>query len=566
VTSTESPVELARAGGSRAGGSRAGGSRADGPRAVGPAAPVRARRRWPLSAGRTWTVVLALAVLWSVWESGIGRPDTVNVHGWPLMREFWVAAARPELGAEFLATTARATLTTVAFALLGTALAVLIGLCGGVLLSEAFWRTGPQVRRSVRIRRGLAWWSSRLALGLPRGVHEAVWGLFLVMVLGRDPIVGVLAIGIPFGAITAKVYAEILDESAPGAYAALVTAGAGRLAALAYGVLPRSWPDLVSYGFYRFDCAIRSAVILGMIGAGGLGFQLALSFQALRYEQMWTLVYALVLVGAVVDRWGAALRSGASRRTHFTSLVLGAGLTVGAAVVLGPDLGRLLDSRTWTLLAGVARAAFPPTLPGTWADLVRDSLATVQISLFAIALASLLAVLTAYVAARGAGGPLRTLVAGAARLVLLFTRAVSPPVWALLFLFVLLPGPLPGAVALGVYNFGVLGRLFAEVVENLDRRPAAALREAGAGAVAAFLYATVPMSTTKFAAYALYRWEIAIRETVVVGVVGAAGLGRLLEERRVAFDYPGMLTVVIALVVLSFLVDSISVAARRAWR
>jgi len=67
-------------------------------------------------------------------------------------------------------------------------------------------------------------------------------------------------------------------------------------------------------------------------------------------------------------------------------------------------------------------------------------------------------------------------------------------------------------------------------------------------------------------AYALYRWEIAIRETVVVGVVGAGGLGRILEERRAAFDYPGMLSVVIVLVVLSLVVDLMSASARRAWR
>jgi phosphonate transport system permease protein len=74
------------------------------------------------------------------------------------------------------------------------------------------------------------------------------------------------------------------------------------------------------------------------------------------------------------------------------------------------------------------------------------------------------------------------------------------------------------------------------------------------------------MSLTRFSAYSLDRWEIAIRETVVVGVVGAGGLGRMLEERRVAFDYQSMLSVVIALIVISLLVDLVSASARRAWR
>jgi len=71
---------------------------------------------------------------------------------------------------------------------------------------------------------------------------------------------------------------------------------------------------------------------------------------------------------------------------------------------------------------------------------------------------------------------------------------------------------------------------------------------------------------TRFAAYSLYRWEIAIRETVVVGVVGAAGLGRMLEERRAAFDFPSMMSAVLALLVLSLAVDFVSAAARRSWR
>lgn len=245
---------------------------------------------------------------------------------------------------------------------------------------------------------------------------------------------------------------------------------------------------------------------------------------------------------------------------------LGAALTVGACVYLGPDLERVLSPQTWTLLGDLVRASFPPHPPTTWVDLARRSAATIQMSLLAVAIASVLGVATAFFAARGDHRGPRAMVAGVARFVLLITRAISPPVWALLFLFVLFPRPLPGAVDLGVYNFGVLGRLCAEVVENLDHRPASALRATGASGVPTFLYASLPMSLTRFSAYSLDRWEIAIRETVVVGVVGAGGLGRMLEERRAAFDYQSMLSVVIALIVISLLVDLVSASARRAWR
>lgn len=234
---------------------------------------------------------------------------------------------------------------------------------------------------------------------------------------------------------------------------------------------------------------------------------------------------------------------------------------------LGPDIGRLVSAHTRRLFADIVSASWPPALPADgWGGLVRRSVETVQMSLLAIVIASTLAVVAAFVAARGGDGALRRAIAALARLLLLVTRAIPPPVWALLVLFVLFPGPLPGAVALGIYNFGILGRLMSEVVENLDQRPEAAMRAQGTPRLSAFAYATVPLSMSRFAAYALYRWEVAVRETVVVGVVGAGGLGRLLEQQRSAFDYGGMVGTVFALIAVSVLIDLVSASARRSLR
>lgn len=532
-----------------------------------PLARRRARgRRGGWTGRRVWMVALVAAVGWSLWSAGVGRRAVVNPGGWTIMSRFWRAAVHPELSGEFLRATWTNTATTIAFAVVGTALSVVIGCVGGVLTSETWWRRSRPARAGAAGRLRPGWFAGRVLFGLPRGVHEAVWGLFLVNILGRDPMVGVLAIALPFGAITAKVYAELIDESAQGPYDALRAAGAGRLAALAYAVFPRTLGDLVSYAFYRLECSVRSAVILGMIGAGGLGFQLSLSFSALEYGEMWTSIYALVAVSAAADLWGATLRRRGSPRLVRRSAVAGVGLLVVSVVHLGPDFGRLVSARTRSLLVELAGRAWPPSPTGGWGALVRPTIETLQMSLLAIALGSSLAVVAAFVAARGGRTRRRRAVAAAARLALLVTRAIPPPVWALLVLFVLFPGPLPGAVALGIYNFGILGRLTAEVVENVDPRPEAALRALGSAGAPAFAYAVLPVSFARFAAYSLYRWEVAVRETVVVGVVGAGGLGRLLEQQRAAFAFDAMLATVIALVAVSLLVDGISAWARRSLR
>ena len=506
---------------------------------------------------------MLVAVGWSLWSAGLGRRPLVNPGGWVQVSRFFGAAATPDLSASFLGTTLRATFTTAAFAVLGTALSVALGLVGGVLTSETWWRRDRVGAR--RLRPG--WLVGRAACGVPRGIHEAVWGLFLVNILGRDPLVGILAIAIPFGAITAKVYAELIDEAAGAPYDALRATGSGRAAALAYAALPAALPDMVSYAFYRLECSLRSAVILGLIGAGGLGAELGLAFQGLAYPRMWTLLYALVALSALADLWGSTLRRRGTLRRVRLSLLVGASLVVASWLHLRPDLGRLFGGPARTLLAEVATSSWPPALPADgWGGLARRAVETVQMSLLAIAAASALAILVAFFAARGGTTPSRRFVATAARLVLLGTRAIPPPVWALLFLFVLFPGPLPGALALGAYNFGILGRLMAEVVENLDPRPEASLRALGAPAASAFAYATLPLATSRFAAYSLYRWEVAAREAVVVGVVGAGGLGRLLEQQRTAFNNPGMLATVLALVAVSISVDLVSAAARRSLR
>lgn len=142
-------------------------------------------------------------------------------------------------------------------------------------------------------------------------------------------------------------------------------------------------------------------------------------------------------------------------------------------------------------------------------------------------------------------------------------RAIPSPIWALVALFVLLPGILPGALALGVYTAGVLGRLMAEGVENLDRRPLEALRALGASGAQVYAYGVLPAAAPRFAGYGCYRWEVTMRDTVVVGVVGAGGLGMLLQTQLALFDYGGAVTTIGSLLALTALVDLLSTRLRR---
>lgn len=535
---------------------------------------------------RAWAALAVIATVAALAAAGVGRDRVVNADGMALVGDFFAAALHPRLDGEFLALTANATVTTLGYAVLGTVLSLVIGLAGGLLSSQTWWRSGARGQRRRGKARLAGWTAARGALVVPRGIHEVVWGLFFLSVLGTEPIVAVLAIGIPFGAVTAKVFSEIIDETAQGPYLTLIASGAHRGAAMVYGLLPPALGDLLSYSFYRFECAVRSAAILGLVGAGGLGFQIQLSFQTLRYPEIWTLLYALILLSGVVDLWSSVVRARrvaprpsptvtrAGRDPVLTgSLALALVLVPLSAWQIGLDASVLATERTWGLVGQLFADAWPPGIDGGLLGLLELSAVTLAMSVLATALAASGGMLLAFPAARPTGGTgggrasgIRLLVVVATRGVLVVLRAIPPPVWALLFLFVLFPGIVPGALALGVYTLGVLGRLMAEAAENLDDRPLRALRAQGASPLQVFCYGTVPAATPRFVAYSLYRWEVAIRETVVVGVVGAGGLGLLLDQQLATFDYGGAVTTLLALIVLTLLVDLTSAAVRRSLR
>ncbi|CAN5735239.1 phosphonate ABC transporter, permease protein PhnE [soil metagenome] len=540
---------------------------------------------WPR---RRWFLGLGALGLWAFADAMIGQ-SLVNPGGWTLARRFTSAALHPQLDADFVRVVVDAALTTVSYALVGTAVALGIGLVGGVLSSETWWtrdaldrrfgdrrfgdrrlgdrrfgerRAGGRSGRRRSIRSG--WLVSRALAVVPRGLHEAVWALILLYVLGRNPLVAVLGIGIPFGAITAKVVAEMIDDAAAAPFFALRAVGAGRFAALVYGIVPVIVGELISYTFYRFECAMRSSVALGAIGAGGLGFELLVSFQSLRYEQIWTMLYALIVLAAVVDGWGAALRRHPSRRRVRASAVVAAGLAVAAAVHLGLRPSTLIAPRARRLAGDLASEAWPPSLPrGGWSALGQATVDTLQLSIIAITVAALLAVPLSFAAVR------RTdvtwtgrVVAGTTRLIAMALRAVPPPVGALIVLFVVFPGSLAGGLALAAYTLGVLVRLNSGVIEHVDPLPSRVLRGAGAAAVPAAAYGTLPMVTPRLTALAMYRWEVAMRETVIVGLVGAGGLGRMLAQQNASFDESAMVTTLATLVVLALAIDLVSSRVR----
>jgi phosphonate transport system permease protein len=206
---------------------------------------------------------------------------------------------------------------------------------------------------------------------------------------------------------------------------------------------------------------------------------------------------------------------------------------------------------------------FPPDLqPRFVRQVVAATWETLAMSALGTAMAAGLGLLLAVPASRlhrGDAAWART----PTRLLLNALRSVPELVWASLLLIAAGLGPFAGTLALAVHTTGVLGRLFAEAIENAPAGPAAALRTQGVATGPVLLYATLPQVLPQLMSYTLYRWENNIRAAAVLGVVGAGGLGQLLAFHMGLFHMGKTATILLAMLVLVALVDLLSYGLRR---
>ena len=225
--------------------------------------------------------------------------------------------------------------------------------------------------------------------------------------------------------------------------------------------------------------------------------------------------------------------------------------------------GEFLAPDAMRKMARFMASFFPPeTSPAFLAKTWSALLETLAMSALGTLLAAILGLLLALPAAKvHAGDPART--KPLARLLLNALRSVPELVWAALLLIAAGLGPFPGTLALALHTAGVLGRLFAESIENAAPGPAHALRVRGVGELRVFLYATLPQIWPQVISYTLYRWENNIRAAAVLGVVGAGGLGQMLSFHLALFQMNETSTVLIGMVLLVVAVDALSFLSRR---
>jgi phosphonate transport system permease protein len=227
---------------------------------------------------------------------------------------------------------------------------------------------------------------------------------------------------------------------------------------------------------------------------------------------------------------------------------------------LSIDLAQLFTAESGRQLADYALRFFPPDTSAAYLRrIARGAGETLAISALGTLLAMAAGLALALPAAGRFGTPARLL----ARLALNFLRSVPELVWGALMVLAAGLGPFAGTLALALHTSGVLGRLFAEALENAPPQPAQALAAAGSPSGLAFLYGTLPLVMPQLVAYSLYRWEMNVRMAAVLGFVGAGGLGQMLYYELSLLREPQACSVIIAMLAIVVSIDAASAWLRR---
>ena len=257
-----------------------------------PALPPRARLR-PVPV--LIVVVLVAVHGWALHDTEVSL--TALVRGWHGMVDFAGQALPPDLSwSQVLGPGLQASLVTLAIGLLGTTLSVplafVLAVTGSRTTASGTW----------------SYQSSRSVMSSLRAVPEVVFALVFVTAVGLGPFAGVLALAVHNTGVMGKLWSEAMDEVDLGPVQALRTAGAGRIQVLLHAVLPATLPTFVGLLLYRLDVNVRASLVLGLVGAGGIGFLIDQSVNLFRFDQMVTYLCVVLVVIIAVDQLSAATR------------------------------------------------------------------------------------------------------------------------------------------------------------------------------------------------------------------------------------------------------------------
>lgn len=416
---------------------------------------------------------------------------------------------------------------------------------------------------------------ARTLIVVVRAIPDVVMAIVFFRIFGLGAMTGVLAMGLHSVGMVAKLYADAIEQIDEGTRGAIRATGAGAGQELISGVLPQVMPAFVATALHRLDINLRISVLLGFVGVNGLGYAIATSFKQLDYRRGMALAAVVLALCVLVELLSGTIRRALLRDTGERSGG-GAPLHTGDQISppwTGPRLRRagyavltvlVVLMSAWgadlnpihflSSLGGIGRNAglfWPPDTAGIFGQLLKDLWLTIKIALGATLIGAVLALPVGCLAARNVAPNPR--VAKAFRIFVVLIRGIPELVLAVVFVVITGLGAVAGTLALSVGAIGLLGKLVADSVEEVDPGPEQAIRATGAGHWQVFFSGTLPQAAPGFVGHLLYQLDVNIRSATLLGIVGAGGIGFDLLGASQILEF-GLITTILVMVFITVLV------------
>ena len=452
-----------------------------------------------------------------------------NVDPWQEIKLFASAILNPDFGD--LGILLNALIQTLSFALLG----VFLGILCAIPLSYLY---------RFAIVRGLC--------AFLRAIHELFWALIFLQIFGLHPLTGILALAIPYAATFAKVYAEIIEEADLSVVKALPK-NSGRLNSFFYALLPDVWQALKTYTSYRFECGLRSSVILGFIGLPTLGFYLQSSFMQGDYAYVVVLLAVFYLLIATIRYW-------------LRPLLMPIYFTIACYSLLTDDhelkWNHIVRFFTHDIIPSPIRGAKEGgynELAAWFTQLMQDQaipgiINTLLLTQIALVVTAVLTLMVYPLISRHFHNILGR---GFGNIVLVIMRSTPEYILAFILLQFFGPSMLPAVIALALHNSGIIGHLLGRQSNTMEVRV-----DAPKG-MNLYSYEITPRLYGNFLAYLFYRWEIILRETAIMGLLGVATLGFYIDSALQDLRFDRAMVLILITALLNIGVDMLSRYLRR---
>jgi len=448
-----------------------------------------------------------------------------NIHfgGYKFFQEFLISAFNPKIDNEIIITVIKRLHETILIGFFSWLVSIIFGAIFGIISSNIFYKIFNIPNFFCRI--------IRFFLTIIRSIHEVVWGIILMQIYGINFSIGIIAICIPYIAVNSKVFAEQLETIDYKSFESINQINAPTFSSLLTLISNPIINTFKNFGLYRLECSIRSTVILGLFGIGGIGTSIFLSFQTLNFRELWTYLWSLALLIILSGLIFKKIKFNTTNKilSIFFISVFFITILFSFSYFLYfifnnnfEDFNSLFKSSSDLVFFDFLKLILYTIILSLLSTCIAISLPTFIIGMFNN---------NTYKILIGFFSFLLRLIATA--LIILTLLTFNNPSLSL------------AALTLGLHNAGITSKLLFTNLDSQDKRNYIAMRSLGISKKTSWLLGLFSQQAKSYLAYCAYRSDIIIRETAIVGVIGSVGLGWKLQESLSSFAWQEVTLVLI---------------------